>query len=72
MWEAAVDIVVGGGELRYERAAEALQKGTYGDVKGDALFVGREVVKQDVRRVALNGWKKNVGDDEWRLDQRLS
>ncbi|EMD00627.1 hypothetical protein BAUCODRAFT_51391, partial [Baudoinia panamericana UAMH 10762] len=28
----------------------------------------REAVKRDVRRVALQGWRRNDGDDDWSLD----
>lgn len=32
------------------------------------LVKGREMVKRDVRELALKGWKRNLGDEDWYLE----
>lgn len=40
---------------------------TYDEVKGCSLMKGRRAVKEESRRDALKGWKKNTGDGGFRL-----
>ncbi|TKA67517.1 hypothetical protein B0A55_10137 [Friedmanniomyces simplex] len=41
----------------------------YADLKVCPALQSRERVKQDVRELALKGWKRNTGDAEWRLGE---
>ncbi|KAK4554827.1 hypothetical protein LTR86_007975 [Recurvomyces mirabilis] len=40
---------------------------TYKSVKLSSGFANRRAVKEDVWSKALQGWRRNEGDDEWRL-----
>ena len=48
--------------------ARSTKKRSYAELKGSELLEGRERVKRDVREMALEGWKRNLGDDDWSLD----
>lgn len=66
MWEATRGLE----RLLYpeaNQAPEAVEDETYTDFKA---CTHREMVKADVRRLALKGWKRNEGDEGWRLDER--
>lgn len=41
---------------------------THAWLKSEAMFLGRQAVKEDVRTLALKGWERNVGDGDWSLD----
>ncbi|KAI4738010.1 adenosine-deaminase domain-containing protein [Aureobasidium sp. EXF-12298] len=45
----------------------ALDTKSYADVKASNMLADREAAKQTVRSSSLQGWKRNVGDDEWSL-----
>lgn len=64
MWESTRDIgiEVGMGEI----AGDANRR-TYGEMKGESRLEGREKVKSDARTLALLGWRRNVGDEQWTL-----
>ena len=47
--------------------AATLMKSSYSEVKGIKELRGRGEVKQNVRDLALKGWKRNVGDEGWSL-----
>ena len=62
MWRAVLD-------LGLPTLATGLRGKTYGEVKGAS--VGRERVKREVRALALRGWRRNVGDEAWGLDEGI-
>ncbi|GAB7348331.1 hypothetical protein MBLNU459_g6306t1 [Dothideomycetes sp. NU459] len=45
----------------------ALDRGSYTDVKAANLLSAREAIKEKVRSGPLRGWKRNIGDDQWSL-----
>ncbi|KAK5122234.1 hypothetical protein LTR85_004144 [Meristemomyces frigidus] len=62
MWEAACAVAEG-----FSMPAGLSTFGSYEELKNSKMLAHREKVKLDVRRSALKGWKKNVGDEEWSL-----
>ncbi|KAL2117880.1 hypothetical protein VTJ04DRAFT_7540 [Mycothermus thermophilus] len=50
-----------------EDIVAALAAKTYGEVKECAMLQGRRRVKEDVRREALKGWARNLGDEGFSL-----
>lgn len=66
LWKAVLDVAVcaGGPAL-----VAALSKRTHGEMKESELLEGRKRVKRDVREMALKGWKRNVGDEDWTLQE---
>jgi tRNA-specific adenosine deaminase 1 len=40
---------------------------TYGDIKATELLAARRRVKEDARRLALKGWVRNLGDEDFVL-----
>ncbi|KAF2774028.1 tRNA-specific adenosine deaminase [Teratosphaeria nubilosa] len=46
---------------------DVLAARTYSHFKHVPQLQEREMVKSDVRRLALAGWKKNEGDEDWQL-----
>lgn len=65
LWRAVVDVVE---ELGWPAGGCGLRNGSYGDMKESESLEGRRKVKDDVRRLALKGWKRNLGDEEWELE----
>lgn len=45
-----------------------VKRGTYADIKAMQELRGREYVKRKVRENALQGWKRNEGDESWRVE----
>jgi hypothetical protein len=41
---------------------------TYEDVRNLPELSAREQMKAEVRRKALVGWSRNIGDDQWSLE----
>lgn len=62
MWEGVQEVVGDKGE-----AGAGPERQMNADVKLHEDLMGRTKVKEDVRRLALQGWKRNKGDDEWTL-----
>jgi tRNA-specific adenosine deaminase 1 len=50
----------------FSRVADGLSRKPYGEAKKEQSH--RERVKNDVRKLTLTGWKKNVGDEDWMLE----
>ena len=65
LWKAALDVALLAG---LPNLAEGLKESTYFEVKAGEGLTGREVVKSDVRELALRDWKRNVGDGDWSLE----
>ena len=65
MWKAVLDVAgaVGVPALQSEVAGRS-----YAEMKSSKLLEGRQVVKTDVRKLALQGWKSNIGDEAWTLE----
>jgi len=72
MWEAVADVA----EAVHESTetfgstdlARSTKKRSCVELKGSGQLEGRESVKRDVREMALKGWKRNLGDEDWGLD----
>jgi tRNA-specific adenosine deaminase 1 len=66
VWKSVLDVALMAG---VPALGEALRrKRTYGEMKGCELLEGRDKVKQDVKEMALKGWAKNEGDEDWTLE----
>ena len=79
MWRAVVDTAEQAGEAGARAGEEGelveltnlpdlvsdVGKGTYADAK--MRCATREEVKRTIKKVALHGWRRNEGDDDWRL-----
>lgn len=63
MWEAVRGVADSAGMLLPELTPGA----SYADLKGSPMLEAREAVKKRVKEKALKGWKRNVGDEGWRL-----
>lgn len=63
-WEAVTDLESSITALGVGSGPGNRFSGTYGEAK---RLDGRESVKGDVRDLALEGWRRNEGDDEWTL-----
>lgn len=48
-------------------AAAVLGKRLYGELKESELLECRQRVKHEVQKLALKGWTKNLGDEDWTL-----
>ena len=62
LWRAVVDVAL---------LADVTCLGTecsYEEVKEDARLDGRRRVQRDVRDLALKGWRRNTGDEDWCLE----
>lgn len=66
MWKAVLDVAVKAG---LPALANVVGKSCYGQVKASTALEGREQVKRDVRALALKGWKRNDGDEDWSLEE---
>jgi tRNA-specific adenosine deaminase 1 len=64
MWRLALGVAMAAG---MPELVDMLRKRTYGETKR-ALGKEREEVKERAKGVALNGWRRNEGDDGWTLD----
>lgn len=64
LWSLALTIATLLGEPALCRV---LARSTYQDLKLDSLLRAREETKSSVRCRALQGWKRNSGDDTWSL-----
>nr|OQO16730.1 hypothetical protein B0A51_15257 [Rachicladosporium sp. CCFEE 5018] len=64
MWTLAREVAEASGA---NGVHEALREATYGGAKR-AMRDEREGVKEEVKREALKGWRMNVGDEDWSLD----
>ena len=47
---------------------QVLRGKSFAEVKRGPELEGREMVKREVREIALEGWTRNEGDEEWSLD----
>lgn len=65
MWEAVQDVAAWVG---MDDVVDGSGKRRYAEVKERSRFEGRQKVKEDVRALALKGWKRNLGDEEWMLE----
>lgn len=65
IWEAVVGVTQTVGSLDVHAKDRQC---SYASLKADIMLEGREKVKRDVREVALKGWKRNMGDEEWSLE----
>ena len=61
MWESVKEVLDTVGE------GETLAGRTYAEVKMNEALSRRERVKADVRTLALNGWVRGEGDEQWTL-----
>ena len=61
LWKAALEVAMVAG------LHTTLDIGFYAALKGSKQNAGRERVKDDVRTIALMGWKRNKGDEDWTL-----
>lgn len=66
MWESVKNILPEGQRKRY------ITKSSYAELKTEKDLTARENVKSDVRGLALKGWKRNFGDEDWYLEGWLS
>ena len=66
MWKSVLGIAT---TLSLPALLYVTRKYSYGELKASKVLEGREKVKMDVRRLALRGWMKNSGDDNWSLDE---
>ena len=64
LWEDLMDVARSAGVSEHMPGLEAE---TYGELKGSGLLEARERVKREVRMEALKGWKRNVGDEQWKI-----
>lgn len=60
MWKLAMDTAM---LVGIPAVQKVLSVRTYGDVKAGGLLQGRRKVKDDVRRLALQGWAANGCED---------
>ena len=65
LWTTALSLAKAVGALAI---ADVLSMPRYEQVKTCRLLAGRRAVKDDVRREALCGWVRNVGDDAFGLE----
>ena len=66
MWEDVVRVATA---VESKHVVESLKAaGTYGNLKGGRWLAGRDRAKREVKEVALKGWKKNTGDEDWGLE----
>lgn len=65
MWRKAAQIAVAVG---VPALLEVLSNGDYGHVKMGDVLAARRQVKEDACTKGLNGWIRNIGDDEFSLD----
>ncbi|KXL48387.1 hypothetical protein M433DRAFT_167179 [Acidomyces richmondensis BFW] len=65
MCEKAIEVLKSAG--RDDDLASTIIGATYAGLKESRIFRAREYVKSDVRELALKGWKKNFGDENWVL-----
>ncbi|KAF2875470.1 adenosine deaminase/editase [Massariosphaeria phaeospora] len=66
LWKSVLEIV---GLVGMPALVDAVRKANYGEVKGEALLDARKLVKEDMRREALKGWVRNIGDDGFGIEQ---
>jgi tRNA-specific adenosine deaminase 1 len=64
MWASVLELAV---RLGIPALVAALEKATYAEVKAAERLGGRELVKSLARDEALQGWRRNDGDDDWSL-----
>ena len=69
MWRAVLDVAILAG---IPALTQLLTAESYGHLKSTGRLASRHAVKQNVRNVALVGWKQNVADETFRLDQGLA
>jgi tRNA-specific adenosine deaminase 1 len=67
MWEAVLE-VAGKACLPDLKENLRLDKWSYGEIKNLPELSAREQMKVEVRRCALVGWARNIGDDQWSLE----
>jgi tRNA-specific adenosine deaminase 1 len=65
MWALVLSIAI---SLAQPTLIAALEAKSYADVKANKTLADREAAKQTARDSSLQGWKRNVGDDEWSLN----
>lgn len=65
MWESAIEVLKNAGHT--DALASSMMVGTYAGLKGSKMFQARERVKADVKELTLRGWKRNLGDEDWKL-----
>jgi tRNA-specific adenosine deaminase 1 len=64
MWALALRTAI---LLAQPALVAVLDAKSYADVKTSNMLADREAAKQIARDSSLQGWKRNVGDDEWSL-----
>lgn len=64
VWQSIRDVAVLAG---LPVLMNVLQKTTYAEVKEEGALKNREEVKMEARAMALQGWKRNKGDECWNL-----
>jgi tRNA-specific adenosine deaminase 1 len=64
MWALALKTAI---LLAQPALVAALDVKSYADVKASKELADREAAKQTAKDSSLQGWKRNVGDDEWSL-----
>ncbi|KAK5165956.1 uncharacterized protein LTR77_008880 [Saxophila tyrrhenica] len=62
MWKDVIDVAATAGQ----EIAEVSGKGTCCEMKHTSQI--REHVKKDVREMSLQRWERNVGDEEWKIE----
>ncbi|KAH8708558.1 adenosine-deaminase domain-containing protein [Phaeosphaeriaceae sp. PMI808] len=65
MWKTAVQVA---GILGVPALVHVLKKGRYADLKLDQVFDHRRKTKEDLKKGGLEGWVRNIGDDEFGLE----
>lgn len=67
MWEGVREVAGMVGMSGMSGSSVGGEVRSYAEVKGDARLRDRDRVKREVREEALEGWKRNLGDEEWTL-----
>ena len=55
-------------DVAQDASASLTSTASYADLKVSPALRSREQVKREVKGLALQGWKRNDGDEDWALD----
>ncbi|KAI4721196.1 adenosine-deaminase domain-containing protein [Aureobasidium sp. EXF-10727] len=69
MWALALKVAV---SLAQPALIAALSAKSYAEFKANETLAERENAKQTAKDLSLQGWKRNLGDDEWSLAETES
>ena len=65
MWQAVADVARA---LGSPVLLDAIQQDSYGEFKSQNIFEDRRKVAGDVKKMVLQGWVPNSGDEVFRLN----